>query len=185
MARITSEAPAVDVDLLMLSRDLSPLRQDVLGGIRAQVGVSLCVHRVVGTPHPDDPNRWETISRGRNQAKRLGSAPYAMYLDDDVVLGRGCIARLVDGLARRRRFAALGADSAGEMACGLAHWDYPRHVGMAAVMFRRERLAHLTFRWEEAKCECLCCCEDLRRRLGDRLPPRSRGLAPSVTPDRA
>ena len=46
---------------------------------------------------------------------------------------------------------------------GLDHWDYPRHVGMAAIMFRRERLANLRFRWEAGKCECLCCCEDLRR----------------------
>src|SRR5262249_49951168 len=57
----------------------------------------------------------------------------------------------------------LAADSAGEMNRGWQNWDYPRHVGMAAVLFRRERLARLTFRWETGKCECLCCCEDLRR----------------------
>ncbi len=73
------------------------------------------------------------------------------------------MARLLAGLLGRSEFAALGADSAGEMRCGLDHWDYPQHVGMAAIMFRRERLANLTFRWEASKCECLCCCEDLRR----------------------
>jgi hypothetical protein len=86
-----------------------------------------------------------------------------MYLDDDVVLGDGCVTRLMEGLIRRPEFAALGADSAGEMARGWDHWDYPRHVGMAATMFRRERLSRLMFRWEDDKCECLCCCEDLRR----------------------
>ena len=49
------------------------------------------------------------------------------------------------------------------MAGGWQNWDYPRHVGMAAILFRRERLADLTFRWEPDKCECLCCCHDLRR----------------------
>ncbi|MGO9914875.1 MAG: glycosyltransferase family 2 protein [Isosphaeraceae bacterium] len=153
----------LDVDVVMLSRDLAPLRGDVLAGINIQSGVRLVVHRVVGKRLPGDITRWETIARARNAGKRLGSAPWIMYLDDDVVLGQGCVARLVQGLLRRSEFAALGADSAGEMRSGRDHWDYPRHVGMAATMFRRERLANLTFRWEPHKCECLCCCEDLRR----------------------
>jgi hypothetical protein len=152
----------MDVDLLLLSRDLSPPREDVRRGIEAQAGVRIRVHRVVGTPRPDDPNRWETIARARNQGKRLGTAPWVMCLDDDVVLGPGCIARLVEALRTRPGFAAMGADSAGEMAEGWQNWDYPRHVGMAATLFRRERLAALTFRWEPGKCECLCCCDDLR-----------------------
>jgi hypothetical protein len=86
-----------------------------------------------------------------------------MCLDDDVVLGPDCVARLVATLRDRPRFAALAADSAGEMAGGRQNWDYPRHVGMAAVLFRRERLAALTFRWEPGRCECLCCGDDLRR----------------------
>ena len=72
--------------------------------------------------------------------------------------------QLVAGLQQRPEFGALAADCAGEMDRGWEHWDYPSHVGMAAVMFRRERLAELTFRWEAGKCECRCCCEDLRTR---------------------
>ena len=153
----------MDVDLLFLSRDLSPPREDVRRGIEAQDGVRLRVHRVVGTPRADDPNRWATIVRARNQGKAMGTAPWVMCLDDDVVLGPGCIARLVDALRNRPGFAAMGADSAGEMAGGWQNWDYPRHVGMAATLFRRDRLAALTFRWEPGRCECLCCCHDLRR----------------------
>jgi hypothetical protein len=153
----------MDVDLLFLSRDLSPLRDDVRRGIEAQKGVRLRVHRVVGTPRPDDPNRWETIARARNQGKQMGTAPWVMCLDDDVVLGPGCIVRLVEALRTRPGFAALAADSAGEMAGGWQNWDYPRHVGMAAVLFRRDRLAAVRFRWEPGKCECQCCCDDLRR----------------------
>jgi hypothetical protein len=153
----------MDVDLILLSRDLSPPRPDVWRGVGIQDGVRLRVHRVAGTPRPGDSNRWETIARARNGARGLGTAPWVMYLDDDVVLGPGCLAHLVEGLRRRPGFAALGADSAGEMSGGWAHWDYPPHVGMAATLFRRERLARLTFRWEAAKCECRCCCDDLRR----------------------
>lgn len=86
-----------------------------------------------------------------------------MLLDDDVVLDRYCVARLVEGLGNRPEFAALGADSINEMEGGRNHWDYPPHVGMAAVLFRRERLEALTFRYEHSKCECRCCCDDLRR----------------------
>jgi hypothetical protein len=151
------------VDLILLSRDLSPPRDDVVAGIQLQDGVDLRVQRLAGTPSPEDPNRYATIARARNRAKNLGTAPWVMFLDDDVVLGPGCVGRLVQQLARKNGFAALGADSAGEMAGEWQNWDYPRHVGMAATVFRRERLERLTFRWEPGKCECRCCCDDLRR----------------------
>ena len=70
--------------------------------------------------------------------------------------------RLLQAISHKKGFAALGADSAGEMAGEWQNWDYPRHVGMAATLFRRERLERLTFRWEPGKCECRCCCDDLR-----------------------
>ncbi len=150
------------VDLILLSRDLAPPRPDVWAGIQAQRGVVLRIHRLTGTPRPEDANRWQTIARARNQGRTLGASPWVMCLDDDVVLEPDCLAQLVAGLQRRPEFAALASDSAGEMSRIWEHWDYPSHVGMAAVMFRRQRLAELTFRWEHGRCECLCCCEDLR-----------------------
>jgi hypothetical protein len=153
----------MEVDLVFLSRDLSPPRSDVQKAIESQAGVALRVHRVVGTRLPDDPNRFATIARARNAGKRLGTTPWVMFLDDDVVLGRDCVARLVEGLQERPGSAALAADCAGEMSRGWDHWDYPRHVGMASTLFRRRHLDTLTFRWEPEKCECRCCCEDLRR----------------------
>ncbi len=152
-----------EVDLLLLSRDLSPPRPDVWRGIESQEGVRLRVFRLTGARLPDDTNRLETIVRARNAGKHLGSAPWVMLLDDDVVLDSNCVARLVHGLRERPDFAAFGADCAGEMAGGRQHWDYPRHVGMAATLFRRERLKTITFRWEPGKCECRCCCDDLHR----------------------
>src|SRR4051812_26490633 len=104
----------MDVDLVLLSRDGEPPREEVLRGIDAQRGVRLRVHRVIGTPGHDDPNRWETIARARNAGKRLGNAPWLMFLDDDVVLAPDCVARLVEGLLHRPHFAALAADYLGE-----------------------------------------------------------------------
>jgi hypothetical protein len=154
----------VPVDLIVLSRDFSPLRPDVRAGIQVQRDVDLTVHRISGPARREDPHRWATIARARNQAKGVGFRPWVMLLDDDVVLGRACLATLVQSLQRRGEFAALAADSAGEMEMnrGWQHWDYPSHVGMAAILFRRPHLAGLTFRWEPDRCECLCCCHDLR-----------------------
>jgi hypothetical protein len=152
-----------EVDLILLSRDLSPPREDVRAGIARQEGIDLRVHRLVGTRLEGDRNRYETIARARNRSKTLGRAPWVMFLDDDVVLEPECTVRLLEALSRKNGFAALGADSAGEMSGEWQNWDYPRHVGMAATLFRRERLTEVTFRSEPGKCECQCCCDDLRR----------------------
>ena len=152
-----------DVDLVFLSRDLSQPREDVWRSIEAQRGVRLQVHRITGPRHPGDPNRWATIARARNEGMRNGRARRVMLLDDDVVLGPRCIAKLVDGLEARPGFAALAADYAREMSDVPARWDYPHHVGMGATLFRRERLEKLTFRWTDENCECQCCCDDIRR----------------------
>ena len=153
----------VEVDLVLLTRDQSPPRDDVWAGIQSQRGVRLRVHRNIGTRAPGDPNRYETIARARNSGRRLGSSPWVMLLDDDVVLGPDCVAGLLEGLRSRPEFAAIAADCDGQMNGGWEHWDYPRHVGMASVLFRRKYLEAITFRWEPGECECRCCCMDLRR----------------------
>jgi hypothetical protein len=152
----------MQVDLILLSRDLSAPRSDVWQGIQSQRGVELMMHRLTGPPRSTDANRWETIARARNTARTIGASPLVMFLDDDVIMQPDCMAQLVSGLDRRTEFAALAADSAGEMNRPWEHWDYPTHVGMAAVLFRRAPLISLAFRWEGEKCECRCCCDDLR-----------------------
>ena len=98
----------MEVDLILLSRDLSPPRNDVWRGIELQDGVDLRIHRLEGTPRSEDPNRYETIARARNRAKTLGSSPWVMFLDDDVVLGPGCVARLVEALVAEKRLRRPG-----------------------------------------------------------------------------
>jgi len=146
------------IDLAVLTRDARPLSPEVAASIRAVQGVNLRVNRVIGTPRKSDPHRVATIARARNTAVQQARAPWLMFLDDDVVLAPDCIARLHHTLASRPDFAGVAADYLGE-----SRWDQSSpHVAMGATMFRRSALEQNKFRWEPNKCECLCCCEDLR-----------------------
>ncbi|MHC4177714.1 MAG: glycosyltransferase family 2 protein [Planctomycetota bacterium] len=149
----------INVDVVILSRGDGPLPAEVERGLAGQAGVRLHVYHVSGDPRPDDPCRWESIARGRNLGKRLGSSPWLMFLDDDVVLANNCVRQLVGQLRRQAIYGALAADYLGQ-----AVWGGPtRHVAMGATLFRRPVLDRIRFRWEPKKCECQCCCDDLRR----------------------
>lgn len=147
----------IDVDVVILSREEGPLLAPVQRGLDAQPGVRLRVHRVVGQSEPGDENRWATIARLRNAGKRLGSSPWLMFLDDDVELTPGAIHRLVTALAASPRYGALAADYQQRCEPGPA-----LHVAMGATLFRRSALALIRFRWAHDRCECRCCCDDLR-----------------------
>jgi hypothetical protein len=149
----------IGVDVWVLSRDAGPLRPLVQRALATQPGVALRVHRVAGQPHPDDPCRWATIARARNYARRFGVHPWGMFVDDDVVLGEDCLRQLIGGLAARPGYAALGANYLGETWSSRA----APHVAMGATLFRRAALGQIAFRWEPGRCECQCCCDDLRR----------------------
>jgi hypothetical protein len=146
------------VDLIVLSRDAEPLRIEVEDGIRKQSGVRIIVHRVVGEVRASDRCRWETIARARNAGKQLGSSSWIMFLDDDVVLEPDCIAALLNELTQRPIYAALGADYSAQQHPG----QIAGHVSMGATLFRRHVLEQIEFRWTDQRCECQCCCDDLR-----------------------
>ena len=148
------------VDVIVLTRHAGPLRPEVEAGLRAQEGVQLIVHRVIGTGAPEDRCRWEAIARARNAGKMRGNARWLMFLDDDVVLEPHCVATLVGELIRRTLYGALAADYLAERCEG----QIARHVAMGATLFRREALEQIRFTWRARKCECQCCCDDLRLR---------------------
>ncbi len=81
-----------------------------------------------------------------------------MFLDDDVIPGPECIRRLLTALTRWPAFAAVAADYLGESQ-GRVHSG---HVGMGATLFRRSALERIRFRNTADRCECQCCCDDLR-----------------------
>ena len=148
-----------EVDLIVLSRNGDPWAPEVWQGIASQVGVRLRIHRVIGRPEPSDRHRRETIARARNRGKRLGSCGWLMFLDDDVALGPRTVAELIEGLKSRPAYGALAADYRGDCA---GTTPVP-HVAMGATLFRRSALALIEFRWTAERCECQCCCDDLRR----------------------
>ncbi len=146
------------IDLAVLTRDQRPLNTTIAESIRNQRGVRLQVHRIVGSPKSDDPHRIATIARARNAAIQQARTPWLMFLDDDVVLAPDCVARLHHALTARTEYAGFGADYLGEASPHRAS----HHVTMGATMFRTAALQRNPIRWENKKCECLCCCEDLR-----------------------
>jgi hypothetical protein len=165
-----------EVDLVVLTPTDAPLRSEVMTGVARQTGVKINLHRITAAPRPEDVNRWETIARGRNQAGPTGSAPWLMFLDDDVVLGDNCVATLVEQLRRRPLYGALAADYLGESHAG----EQSGHVGMGATLFRRVAVRSIHFRWEQGKCECQCCCDDLRR-MGMAIGYQARARASHLT----
>lgn len=150
----------VTVDVVVISRTADPLRAEVACGLSSQAGVEIVVHRVVGEARSTDTCRLETIVRARNVGIAQGTSPWLMFVDDDVVLASDCVHTLVRELSRRPAFGALAADYLDERCPG----EIASHVAMGATLFRREALAGQPFRWCDGRCECQCCCDDLRRR---------------------
>jgi hypothetical protein len=148
-----------NVDVILLTRRDGPLHPVVENGIRAQRGIELVLYRIVGEPRPDDRCRYETIARARNEGRLRGNASWLMFVDDDVVLDPQCAATLVGELSRRSAFGALAADYLGEQVSR----RIAVHVSMGATLFRREAIQRIHFRWRQDRCECQCCCDDLRR----------------------
>ena len=135
-----------EVDVIVLTRDGAPPPSPVRAAIASQESGSLSIipHVVAGTPRPEDPNRFETIVRARNVGRGKGTAPWVMYVDDDIVLAPECISRLLEGLKRRPEYAALAADCLGQ-ACPKNDDRTPsrggsRRDGSDPVPTRRARL---------------------------------------------
>ena len=147
------------VDVVVLTRHAGPLHPEVERGLLAQVGVQVILHRVVGSAESEDRCRWDAIARGRNEGKLRGNARWLMFLDDDVVLEPRCVAALVSELIRRPLYGALAADYLGERREG----QIAPHVAMGATLFRREALEQIRFTWRPRRCECQCCCDNLRQ----------------------
>ncbi len=147
------------VDIVILSRDRADLDSRVVQGLREQVNVHMRVHRLIGKRRAGDQHRWETIARARNRACDLGDSKWIMFLDDDVRLAPHAVGNLYRSLAGHPKHAAVGANFLQE-----PRSQHPaQHVAMGATLFRRKALRQITFRWQDAQCECLCCCQDLRQ----------------------
>jgi hypothetical protein len=147
----------IPVDVLTVLAPGEAIRPPVLAALAEQGCVAL-THHVV--PGPRRPGEWRAaaIARARNAARRCGDAHYALFLDADVVLPPLGVERLVYGLVLNPGYAALGINyqrDTGELV--------PLHVAMGATLFYRPVLAAIQFRTEPGRCECTCCCVDLRR----------------------
>jgi len=151
------EQLVIQVDVLTVLGPGRNIREPVLSSLKEQGDVELEHYVVDGIPLPGEWER-DAIVRARNRAKQLGTAHYAMFLDDDVVLPPQGIEKLVYTLILNPRYAAIGIDY--QDFVQTSSWSV--HVAMGAVLFIRPILDRIQFRHEPGKCECLCCCEDIR-----------------------
>ena len=158
----------IPVDVLTVLGPGRAILKPVLAALENQGDVELKHYVIEGEPALKGDRRADPIARTRNRARKVGTAHYAMFLDDDVVLPPRGIEKLVYSLMFSQHYAAIGIDYQG----------FPRrsnsapHVAMGSVMFIRPILEQIKFRTEPNKCECLCCCNDIRRMgyLIDYLP---------------
>lgn len=122
-------------------------------------------HHVIDSPDPlPGESRTDTIARARNLAKTAGTEHYAMFLDDYVVLPPSGIQRIIHAFVFNRSHAAIGIDYQKYV----QPYPWAPHIAMGAVVFLLPILEQIHFRTEPNKCECLCCCEDIRR-MGYRI----------------
>ncbi len=158
----------IPVDVLTVLGPGRTVHESVLSALQDQGDVTLEHHIVEGTHPLPGEGRIDAIARTRNRAKNMGTAHYVMFLDDDVVLPPKAIEKLVFALFFNPRYAAIGIDYQD------LHQPSPWavHVAMGSVMFIRPILEQIHFRTEPDKCECYCCCDDIRRMgyLIDYLP---------------
>ncbi|MCA9214157.1 MAG: glycosyltransferase [Planctomycetales bacterium] len=172
---VTMHSATPFVDILVLTRDNSPIRAEVMEAIKSQRNVRAQVFQVVGRKLSTDRNRLDTIARARNHAISLAESDWVMFVDDDVELDRDCIHNLLSGLKTLPDYGVFAADYLGQ-----SGGRDTNHVAMGATLFRREALDSITFRWSGKRCECQCCCEDLNRqgfRVGYLPNARARHLA--------
>ncbi len=145
------------VDIVVLHRPGQPVRAEVKQAALAQRGIAVVYHEHAGEVRPEDENRWYTIARARNAMKRMGTSPYVMFVDDDVVLQTDCVQTLLQALASDTGLAAVAADYLADR----GRSDRLGHVGMGATLFRRSVVASLHFRATPRWCECWCAAFDL------------------------
>jgi hypothetical protein len=145
----------LEVDLLTVLAPGEVVHRQAREALRRQGDVVLRPYFAVGR-RIFPATRKETIAAARNTVKRLGNSPLAFFLDRDVVLPPGVIPALASALEQNPRYGALGVDY------GPPQPSPAPHVAMGAVLFRREVLERITFRTAPRRCECQCCCDDLR-----------------------
>ena len=163
------------VDVIVLHRPGTTPCPEILQAIRDQRRVNVTLHLQVGAPQPGDRSRWETIARARNAARQRGSAPWVMFVDDDVLLDPDCISTLLSEFRGADQLGAVAADFAGD----LLRPERAGHIGMGATLFRRSVLQRLNFRFTDKLCECWCACLDLKHNgVEIRYSPTARVIHP-------
>lgn len=145
--------PLIDV-IIPLAPGQKPTHL-TLNSLYRQEGVILYIHESIGPAARPTDHRIATISRSRNIAKEIGYHRLVLFLDSDVILPErnDAIRLLVEELLSSDRLAAVGYD-----------YENSNHVKMGCVLWDREALKLITFKFDGKQCECLTVKDDLEEK---------------------
>lgn len=101
------------------------------------------------------------IAAARNQVKAYSTTDYVLMHDNDIILPEGIIARMQDFLERHDDFGAVAVSKKHTPDPELGEVEVVGHVDAGPVLWRRELLHRLKYRYA-GLCECVEMCRDLR-----------------------
>lgn len=112
-------------------------------------------------------------AKARNNIKQYAhSQPYALMLDNDVILPEGAIDTMMKFLDTYEDFAAIALkkyDSESGQSPDFLMAEEAEHIDMSCVLFRAEELLALVFSYPSGDfprrqgCECSKACQDIRQ----------------------
>ena len=105
----------------------------------------------------------------RNNIKQYGKSNFVLMLDNDVVLPPNGLSQMVEFLETHAEYGAIGIPKIEFEHRTDEDMRHSEHVDMSCVVFRREVLEALTFRFPQfqgvqsgGSCECAQACRDIR-----------------------
>lgn len=115
-----------------------------------------CPIRLWVTTRDDNRN----AAGARTRVKRYGTSPYVLMMDNDIILAKESIKRMVEFLEKNENYAAI-AISKHQVPEGPNEVTIQPHIDSAPVLWRLEDLQKITFEYR-TQCECMAACEDIR-----------------------
>ena len=101
----------------------------------------------------------------RNRVKKFGETKYILAMDNDLILEKGSLSKMVSFLNEHPHFAAIGINKYRRPE-GNGEGLISKHVDSAPLLWRKEVLDKITYEFrpveDTIQCECQSACDDVR-----------------------